>query len=393
MRTLDLRNSLIEGEAEALDASISPDFTANSEILVSRVAQVHLPSETSGETKQSTDERLVAYFKSVDEQTSQELLEYLLESIAKPIIHRIVQRSARGKIESARYELDSQDVVSDVLVRILARLNASKAYPQRYPISNFDGLVATISYRVIADLLRTRNRQRTNLEKKIRRLFAANTDLSIWEDNEKELMCGYVAWRSDKLGSLNRSYSLTPFELSASANEIRASSNKRNTAELILLTLQKLQRPIRLKNLVGLISEITLGQQLYTDEVNYVPNASEIDLTLYGDSAENRRLLERLFAEIKKLEIGQRRALLLNMTDSYGYSVEWFLFTRIATEAELADLLGLSVDEFKLLLNALPMTDKEIAKLLGVGPTKVANIRKAVRERLARCRKAFLKGE
>jgi hypothetical protein len=40
MRTLDLRNSLIEGEAEAPDASISPDFTANSEIFVSRGAQV-----------------------------------------------------------------------------------------------------------------------------------------------------------------------------------------------------------------------------------------------------------------------------------------------------------------------------------------------------------------
>jgi len=34
--------------------------------------------------------------------------------------------------------------------------------------------------------------------------------------------------------------------------------------------------------------------------------------------------VERLFAEIQKLEIEQRRALLLNMTDSYGYSIEWF---------------------------------------------------------------------
>jgi RNA polymerase sigma factor (sigma-70 family) len=392
VRTLDLRNSLIEGEAEALDASISPEFTANSGILVSRVSQVHLPSETSREAKQYADKRLELYFLSVDEHTSQEHLEYLLESIAKPIIHRIVQRSTRVKIDSARYELDSQDVVSDVLVRILARLNASKADPQRYPISNFDGLVATISYRVIADLLRTRNRQRTNLEKKIRRLFAANADLSIWEGNEKELVCGYAACRSDKPNSLN-TISLTSFELSTLANEIRAEAKKRNTAELILLILQKVKHPIRLRDLVGLISEITFVQQLNTNEVNYSPNAFQIELTISNDSAENRRLLERLFVEIKKLEIEQRRALLLNMTDSYGYSIEWFLFTRIATEAELADLLQLSVDEFRRLLNALPMTDKEIAKLLGVSPTKVANIRKAVRERLARCRKAFLRGE
>jgi hypothetical protein len=79
------------------------------------------------------------------------------------------------------------------------------------------------------------------------------------------------------------------------------------------------------------------------------------------------------------------------MTDSYGFSIEWFVFTGIATEAQLAKLLEISTDEFKLLLNDLPMTDKEIANQLGMSPTKVANIRKAVRERLARCRQAFLR--
>jgi len=303
-----------------------------------------------------------------------------------------VQRSARVKIDSARYQLDSQDVVGDAVVRILTRLHASKADPQHHPISNFDGLVATITYRAITDHLRTRNRQRTNLEKKIRRLFAANADLSIWEDSEKDLICGYVNWRSNKPRSLSRSLASTS-ELSQVATEILVGSKKKNTAELILLILQKLQRPIRLKDFVGLIGEMTAPHHLNINEVNYQLKPSSVELTLSADSAENHRLLERLFGEIQKLEIEQRRALLLNMTDSYGYSIEWFLFTRIATEAELADLLGLSVEEFKRLLNDLPMTDKEIATHLGISPTKVANIRKAVRERLARCRQAFLRGE
>ena len=387
-----MRNSLIEGETEALDASCSPDFTANSEILVGRDSQVHLPLETSREDRQNIDERLVAYLQSVDEEASQKHLEYLLESVAKPIIHRIVQRSARVKSDSVRYDLDLQDVVGDAVVRILTRLRASKAAPQHDPISNFDGLVATITYRAIADYLRTRNRQRTNLEKKIRRLFAANADLSIWEDSEKDLICGYLDWRSNKPSTLSHNIDSTPLELSSIATEIRVSP-KKNTAELILLILQKLQRPIKLKDLLGLISEISGVQRLNINEVNYQLKHSPVELSLSADSAENRRLLERLFAEIQKLEIEQRRALLLNMTDSYGYSVEWFVFTRITTEAELADLLGLSVDEFKRLLNDLPMTDKEIAKQLGMSPTKVANIRKAVRERLARCRQAFLRGE
>jgi hypothetical protein len=110
------------------------------------------------------------------------------------------------------------------------------------------------------------------------------------------------------------------------------------------------------------------------------------------DLPEKRRLLHRLLLEIQKLDINQRRALLLNMTDSYGYSIEWFLFTKIATEVELANLLDVSIDEFKELLNELPMTDKEIAKRCEMDATRISNIRKAVRERLARCRDAFFRG-
>jgi hypothetical protein len=34
-----------------------------------------------------------------------------------------------------------------------------------------------------------------------------------------------------------------------------------------------------------------------------------------------------LFVEIQKLGIEQRKSLLLNMTDGYGFSVKWFVFT------------------------------------------------------------------
>ncbi len=81
-------------------------------ILVGRVGQVHLPLKTARESTGNIDERLLAYFQSVEEGSSQEQLEYLLESVAKPIIQRIVQRSSRLDVSSAGYETSPPDVVA-----------------------------------------------------------------------------------------------------------------------------------------------------------------------------------------------------------------------------------------------------------------------------------------
>lgn len=357
------------------------------------MGEVHLPLEAISESSEDTDQRLAAYFQSADEGKSQEHLEYLLEIVARPVIHRIVHHSSRLDVSSG-YESSAQDIVAEALLRVLTRLRASKAEAHHQLISNFGGLVATITYRAIADHLRAKHRQRANLERKVRRLFAANGNLGIWKDREKTLVCGYAIWHSDESSSLGRGDVYpTQSDLSLIAAEVRLDTQKKNSAELILLLLNKIKRPIRFRDFMELIGGLVASQRLGIDLVDPeqpIPLA-QLEHAISSRAAEDRVLLERLFAEIQKLGVEQRKSLLLNMTDSYGYSIEWFIFTGIATEAELASLLELSVDEFRKLLNDLPMTDKEIAKQLGMSSTRVANIRKAVRDRLARCRQAFLK--
>src|SRR5262249_59092658 len=125
------------------------------------------------------------------------------------------------------------------------------------------------------------------------------------------------------------------------------------------------------KELVDLIAEVTTVKHIRGNEsIDTLQNVTPPE-----DLPEKRRLLHRLLLEIQKLDINQRRALLLNMTDSYGYSIEWFLFTKIATEDQLADLVGVSIDEFRGLLNDLPMTDKQIAQRFKMDATRIANIR------------------
>lgn len=334
------------------------------------------------------DEALLPYLNSTDDASDQEQLQRLLQT-AKPIVYRIA-RSMRMGAPAATAAFNTQDIFGDVCVRVLQRLRLFKKSPDNHRISNFAGLVATTTSTVFSDLLRGRDRQRRSLSQKIRRLIAANTDLETWKDNQGKLVCGYRAWRSE----MTKVDPVGPSQMKLDFRSERASdTNKPNTAELILLVLNNVGRPIGLDELIDLVNIAVAGVQVQTisiEDKHYVQSSPlaiyQPDIVAYVD---NQRLLYRLFSEIQNLRAEQRKSLLLSMGDSFGYGIEWFLFTEIATEEHLAMLLEISIEEFRTLLTSLPMSDSQIALELGVSETKVKNIRKAVRARLARRRRAF----
>jgi len=207
------------------------------------------------------------------------------------------------------------------------------------------------------------------------------------KDDKDDLICGYAAWKP----SVGTGTGTVPSQL-----ELMFGSNvphKKNTAELVLQVLNNLGRPVKLDELIDLVNIASEGVEVQTvsiDDEHFVQSTPLITLPpdIVG-AVDNQRLLHRLFVEIQRLRVEQRKSLLLNMTDSYGYGIE-FLFTKIATEDHLAQLLEVSIERFRTILNELPMSDAEIAKDLGISQTKVMNIRRAVRERLARRRREFL---
>ena len=334
------------------------------------------------------DEQLLPYLNSVDKAETQEHLNRLLEK-ARPIVYRIARSMRVGAGHSAG-QFNTQDIFGDVCVRLLQSLRAFKNAPNQHPISNFSGLVATATSTVFADLLRSKDRQRRSLYQKIRRLIQANPELAIWKDNEDSTVCGYAAWRSNKVDTAP---SPAQMKLDFQATQFEQ-GQKRNTAELILLVLNSVARPIKLDQFVDLVNIASAGVQVQTisiDDEHYVQSSPLVSYQPdFIAGVENQRLLNRLFAEIETLRIEQRKSLLLNMSDSYGFGIEWFLFTKIATEAHLARLLEVSIDQFRRMLNDLPMSDAEIARDLGISQSRVMNMRRAVRERLERRRRAFL---
>jgi len=346
---------------------------------------------------EAIDQSLLPYLHSVNEGNAQDCLEHILEVIARPIIQPIVQRAFQNEFTDYRYQAASQtadDVTNDVLVKLLTRLRTFKTDPVQNPISNFPGLVAVTAYRILTDLRRDNNRQRTNLEKQIRRLFATSQNLKIWKDEQGDSICGYAAWdqRIESAG-FKRIYA-TRAALFAALDELRVGKGDPNTADLILFSLNRIGRAARLNDLTGVLVSFraTRTSTIQVDEaLRARPELALADVQAGPlTSLEMRRLLDALFQELQKLNLIQRKSLLLNMTDCYGFGIEWFVFTGIASEDQLANLLDLSVEEFRRLLDHLPMTDNQISELLGIDSAKIANIRKAVRDRLKRRRRAFV---
>ena len=339
------------------------------------------------ETSGPIDEQLLPYLNSADQTETQEHLNRLFEK-ARPIVYRIARSVRLGAARVAPFS--SQDIFGEVCLRLLQSLRAFKANPDQHSISNFSGLVATTTSSVFADFMRGENRQRWRLDQKIRRLIAANRDLATWKDKDGALICGYAAWHSQRL---NASVEPSQLKLDFQSDQID-DSRKLNTAELMLLVLKNVGHPVKFDEFVDLVNIASAGVQVQTisiDDAHFVQSSPLVSYQAdFISVMENQRLLNKLFTEIGALRIEQRKSLLLNMSDSYGFGIEWFLFTRIATEEHLASLLELSIEQFRKILKELPMSDSDIAKQLGTTGAKVRHMRRAVRERLDRRRRTFL---
>src|SRR5260370_40910784 len=176
-------------------------------------------------------------------------------------------------------------------------------------------------------------------------MFPANNELVIWKDSQSNLVCGYDAWRQSQAASLDapKVYP-TESELFGITQELSAESRKRNTSQVILFVLNIVSRPVRLNDLVSVSGSLVESRTTTLDEPRFTHSVPDLAVQWEPLSVlENRLLLERLFVEIQKLSSDQPKSLLLNMTDSYGYGIEWFLFIKLVSEDQLARLFEGSV--------------------------------------------------
>jgi RNA polymerase sigma factor (sigma-70 family) len=341
------------------------------------------------EVVQEIDASLLPFLGTTDEIESRRLCEQLVYHTADEIIKSVIGRELQVSLNKADYgyydtELiqDAKDLYGDIVERLLRRLNYLKTNSDSETISNFSSYVAVMAKNACCDYLRRKYRNHWKLRMQVRYLLTHNGDFAIWENERKQLLCGLAAWwGADSV--MDREQALKRLVLSG--KEI----NSPNLAILVNSIFKQLGKPVNLDVLISIIAELgdikdSPGEEL--DEHIYKLRSPQPSVER---QVEQHIFLKRLWAEICKLSVRQRIALLLNLRDQGGYGIALFPYRGIATIRQIADALEMPQEEFAGIWNELPLDDETIAGYLGIMRQQVINLRKAARERLARNMRDF----
>lgn len=296
---------------------------------------------------------LIDRYLRADEEGSQDLLANLLVDRAEPTARRVVA----GQLRAPRWtEMDREDAVSTVTIRVTRRLRELRVDPTDGEIQDFVSYVATVAYNACFEQLRSRAPLRASLSARLRYLAKRGATLRLERGDRGDWIC----WPE------------SPPE------------NAREAAfRLTEAVRQELgEGPMPFSELVEAVSH-RLG------EVDRAEPDEPLSVADPSPSQEKRvddvEILRRLWEEVRELPPRQRAALLLNLRDASGREMTSLLpAVGVASWDEVARCLGVEGGDAERLLADLPRDDAFIAEWLGVSRRQVINLRKAARARLAR---------
>ena len=303
------------------------------------------------------------------EADEEEVRENVIASVAAragEVVQRVLRRF-HGQLDRE----DAADVSSTVMLRLVRRLRELTS-SDTASIGNLDDFVATLTYNASYDLLRRRYPERTRHKNRLRYVLLHDERLAMW-DGPAGMLSGLASWRGVNEAASNPSLSrddATPRMLDRHA-----------TADALLEIFNWNGQPLLLNDLARVTAELWLVAEQEFVDVSEAADAGR-DPTV---QIEHRQYLERLWREIRDLRTTQRQALMLNLRDSDGMNaVALLIFTGIATFDAVAAALEMEPARLTALWPRLPISDLEIAEMLGMQRQQVINLRRAARERLSR---------
>ena len=305
------------------------------------------------------EDLLALFLDSSDPEESERLLERLVQEQAAPIVERVVWSKIRVAI--------AEDVRSEVIADLISRLRELKASGDRDSIHDFRAYCAVAAYHGCDKYYRRAFPQRYRLENQLRYLLGKHVRLAIWVAPHGEWICGTKARNK----GLPRLESLVKTDASwASSREAR---------RLVERILEESSVPLPFNDLVERVAQhwrISDKQELRgVDLANQAPSV-ETKLT-------QRAWLKRVWSEIGGLPRAQRISLLLNLRDERGEAALTLLpVTGVASLAQIATAVEMSVEELTRMWKGLPLDDLRIAARLGLNRQRVIDLRRSARQRL-----------
>jgi hypothetical protein len=322
------------------------------------------------------DPTLLPVLDAASEEERESALASLLELQMLPLARAIVGRKLRTY--SSRPEAsDREDVVSEAMLTLIERLRALTA-GEAAPIENLPGYAATIVHSACAHYVRRQYPERARLKARLRYVLSTAAALSIWSIADDDLACGRSNWRGQPADT-----DAAERIREAAARQAHAWTELRPAALARALTavFSAAGGPVLFDTLVAAIAAASNLQEPRP--------ASDLDRVSVGGVAQDlavdqRRLLERVWQEVRELPLGQRTALLLNLRGTSGNGVLWLLpVAGVASIRQIARVLEIDDDELARLWSEIPLDDESIARRLGCTRQQVINLRMAGRKRLS----------
>lgn len=323
----------------------------------------------------------------------------------EPVVRGIIRRKLRVTLEPGDGRRENQNALElfgDVWVKLLQEPSDSIRSARSY--------AAVITYHACSEYFRDKYPARSSLRNRAHYFLTHHPQYAVWDHEDGDLVCGFAIWRDRKTdpASPQRLSELVPLQR-AKPLERMAPADWDTLFDSIFETLGA---PAALDEMVTALAPL-VGSVDAVEAEKKQDEEGQRDILADARSREPspedllrvRLQLQRLWIEILQLKPRQRIAYLLNPTDG---DIEVFPDNGIASIVDIGRSLALSAEQFNclskelplelhgtyeenfaMLWNRLPLSDKVLARLLDATGQQVINLRKVARERLGKQMKSF----
>ena len=334
---------------------------------------------------------LRTFLDEADEARCDRLMEEIICQHARPIIRRVVASKlnvGRGRYDSIEWQ-EQEDIAEEVVVQLIRRLSTMRGAGAD-AFGSFENYVATAAYNACSNYLRRKYPERSRLRNRLRYILSHHEQLGMWRSGEREWLCGLVSWKNQ---GQTRAPSARLRQLSSHprfVNFSNSSAGEREVLHLVISVLDFVGAPVAFDEMVDVVGEIIGMSAKSSAEPNdpFVENTGEIwseTEAFITERIDKQAYLKKVWKEICELPPEQRAALLLNLKDKDGSDITViFVSSGVTTISEMADVLGISIEEFLDMWKKLPLSDEEIAIRLGISVRQIGSLRQSGRRRLRR---------
>jgi hypothetical protein len=319
------------------------------------------------------EEMLEAYFAESEPFRAEAILGELVAQYVQPTATRIVASRLRSH-GSAHYG-QIEDVTSEAVVAFLLYVEDQSGVDDE-PIRNVEAFAATLAGRACNDHVRRTRPAFHGLRNKLRHLFETCPDIARWKNKHGEWICGLVKWQVA---------AVTPrSDVEEFSRSVWLEQSSAHPADQLVRVFGQFGAPVRFNDLALVMARLWNVQETSAqpeeEELELADASTPVDVTL-----GRKEWLAGLWEQIGKLNRNQRTALLLNLrTPDGSCAASLLVMTGVVSVRKIAQAVEMPAEEFVEIWKRMPLSDIEIAGLLGLTRQQVINLRKCARERLAR---------